>query len=160
MADLKYVTYCGLYCKQCSNMTYIPQQAKALYNTLKREGFEYFGPYGDEKFNDFWEYLKKLTQLDRVLEGCRKGGCGDPQCQIRMCASEKNQEICMYCEEYPCPKFDLLATRYPTLLGEGKKLKEIGIDAWIEAQEERCSRGYCFADSRYDIDMEQEQKGD
>ena len=65
-------------------------------------------------------------------------------------------DVCMYCEEYPCQKFDLLAKRYPTLLGEGQKLKEIGIEAWIEAQEERCSRGYCFADSRYDIEPEQE----
>jgi hypothetical protein len=155
MADLKYVTYCGLYCRQCSNMTYIPRQAKALYNTLKREGFDFFGPYESEKFNDFWEYLQELADQDRTNPGCR-GGCGDPNCKVRICAREKDVEVCVYCDEYPCDNFEMLIKRYPALLGDGQKLKEIGIDAWLEAQEERCSRGYCFSDSRYDIEPGQE----
>ena len=155
MADLKYVTYCGLYCKQCANMTYIPQQAKALYNTLKREGFDFFGPYGSEKFNDFWDYLQQLADQDRTIPGCR-GGCGDPNCKVRICAREKDVEICVYCDEYPCGNFEMLIKRYPALLGDGQKLNAIGIDAWLEAQEERCRRGYCFSDSRYDIETGQE----
>ena len=155
MADLKYVAYCGLYCKQCTTLARIPQQAQALYNTMKREGYEFFGSYESPQFKDFWNYLERLTALDKWCPLCR-GGCGNPGCEIRICAREKNQEICVYCDEYPCDFFDNLARQYSTLLGEGKKLKEIGINAWLEAQEERCSRGYCFTDSRYDIKPEQE----
>ena len=152
MANLKYVTYCGLYCKHCVNFTRIPQQAKALFNTMKREGFEFFGPYQSPEFNDFWKHLKKLTRLDEENPGCRGGeGCGDPNCKIRICAREKNIDICVYCDEYPCDKFDFLVKQYPALLGDGQKLKEMGIDDWLVEQEERCKRSYCFSEGRYDI---------
>jgi hypothetical protein len=150
MADLKYVTYCGLYCKHCTNFARIPQQAKALYQTMKREGYEYFGPYESQEFSDFWKYLQRLTELDKTNPACR-GGCGDPNCKIRICAREKGQEICVYCNEYPCNNFEFLIKQYPALLGDGRKLKEMGIDAWIQAQEERCKRGYCFSEGRYNI---------
>jgi hypothetical protein len=65
MADLKYVTYCGLYCRHCVNFARIPQQAKALYDTMKREGYEYFGPHASPEFNNFWKQLGKLTTLDK-----------------------------------------------------------------------------------------------
>ena len=155
MADLKYITYCGLYCRHCVNFARIPQQAKALYNTMEREGFEFFGPYESPEFNDFWKHLKELTEQDKTNPGCR-GGCGDPNCQIRICAREKNVDICVFCDEYPCEKLDYVVRQYPALLGDGQKLKELGIDAWLEAQEKRCERGYCFSEGRYDIDMKQE----
>jgi hypothetical protein len=154
MADLKYVTYCGLYCKHCVNIARIPQQAKTLHDTMKREGYEYFGPYESSHFNDFWEYLKHLTVLDNECPLCR-GGCGDPGCKIRICAREKNQEICVYCDEYPCTHFENLIRQYPALLGDGKRLKELGIDAWIAEQEQRYERGYCFSEGRYDIKYEE-----
>ena len=155
MADLKYVAYCGLYCKQCTNLARIPQQAQMLYDTLKREGYEFFGPYETTEFNDFWKYLERLTALGEWCPLCR-GGCGNPGCKIRICAQEKDMEICVYCDEYPCENFNELASAYPTLLGEGKKLKELGIDEWLKEQEIRCERGYCFTDSRYDYDIEPE----
>ena len=154
MADLKYITYCGLYCKHCTTLARIPQQAKTLYDTMKREGFEFFGPYESPQFNDFWKYLEHLTVLDKECPLCR-GGCGDPGCKIRICAREKNQEICVFCDEYPCALFDSLTRQYPALLGEGKMLKELGIDAWLEKQEQRCEMGYCFSESRYDIEHEE-----
>jgi len=155
MTDLKYVTFCGLYCRHCINFARIPQQAAALYNTMDREGYEHFGPYESPEFNDFWKHLKKLAELDKTNPGCR-GGCGDPGCKIRICAKEKGQEICVYCEEYPCDKFEFLVKQYPALLGDGKKIKEMGIEAWLHEQEERCRRGYCFSDGRYDIQNQQE----
>jgi hypothetical protein len=155
MADLKYVTYCGLYCRHCVNFARIPQQAKALYDTMQREGYEFFGPYQAPEFNDFWKHLKKLTELDKTNPSCR-GGCGDPGCKIRICAGEKGHEICVYCDEYPCDKFEFLIRQYPALLGDGKKLKEMGMDAWLAEQEARCERGYCFSEGRYDIRNQQE----
>jgi hypothetical protein len=149
MANLKYVTYCGLYCKHCVNFARIPQQAKALYDTMKREGYEYFGPYESPEFNNFWKHLGKIATPDKDNLGCRTSGCGNPNCKIRICAREKKQDICVFCEEYPCCNFEFLIRQYPALLGDGEKLKEMGIDAWLEEQEERCKRGYCFSEGRY-----------
>ena len=73
-------------------------------------------------------------------------------CKLYPCAEEKGIDFCGECDEYPCDNFEMLIKRYPALLGDGQILAEIGIDAWLEAQEERCNRGYCFADSRYDIE--------
>jgi hypothetical protein len=28
----------------------------------------------------------------------------------------------------------------------------MGIDAWIQAQEERCKRGYCFSEGKYNTE--------
>ena len=153
MADLKYVTYCGLYCKHCANIARIPLQAKALYDTMKKEGYEYFGPMESPEFNNFWKYLGTLVVLDKECPACR-GGCGDPECRIRICAREKQQEICVYCEDYPCAHFQQLARRYPNLIADGSMLKEIGVEAWILEQEQRCQRGFCFSDSRYNINSE------
>ena len=37
---------------------------------------------------------------------------------------------------------------YPTLIADGKRIKKIGIDAWIEEQEERVKTGFAYADIR------------
>lgn len=152
MTDLKYAAYCGLYCKHCTTLARIPQQAQTLYNTLKREGYEYLGAYENPQFNDFWKYLEHLTKLKNECPLCR-GGCGNPGCKIRICAREKDKEICVYCDDYPCELFKNLTRKYPALLGDGKKLKELGIDAWLEEQEKRCERGYSFFEGRYDIEF-------
>jgi hypothetical protein len=153
MADLTYITYCGLYCKHCSVMIRIPRRAKALYEAMKLEGFEFFGPGQSPEFNDFWKHLQYLKDYEENCPGCR-GGCCYPQCEIRKCAREKGVEICVYCDEYPCERFnDYLLPRYPALLADGQKLKEMGIDAWIAMQEKRYERGYCLSDGRYEIEF-------
>ena len=35
MTELKYVTYCGLYCRLCANLARIPQPSAALRETLR-----------------------------------------------------------------------------------------------------------------------------
>jgi len=45
---------------------------------------------------------------------------------------------------------------YPTLIADGKRIKKIGIDAWIEEQEERVKTGFAYADIRcypYEVPM-------
>ena len=69
-----------------------------------------------------------------------------------LCDQEKKQEICVYCEDYPCTHFQQLARRYPNLIVDGEMLKEIGIDARILEQKQRCQRGFCVSDGIYNID--------
>lgn len=39
-----------------------------------------------------------------------------------LCDQEKKQEICVYCEDYPCTHFQQLARRYPNLIADGEML--------------------------------------
>lgn len=89
MKELReYLCYCGLYCKMCSLVNGMPQEAKHLYNTMKRDGWEFFGKYEYPEFEVFWKVLDSLQHKDDTCVLCQ-GGCGDPSCEIRKCAKEK-----------------------------------------------------------------------
>ncbi len=79
---------------------------------------------------------------------CREGTCGSPFCAIRKCAREKGIDVCVACGEYPCNRIEGIAKGYPTLLADGKRMKEIGMDAWIKEQEERAKTGFAYVDVR------------
>ncbi len=148
MADLKYVTYCGLYCRLCAELARIPQQATALRETLRKEGWEFFCESVVPGFEEFWTVLEKLSHADKTCKGCR-GGCGDPSCSIRKCAQERKVELCSSCGEYPCSHIEKLAARYPNLISDGTRQRQIGIERWVEEQEQRCRTGFCYADVRH-----------
>ncbi len=48
----------------------------------------------------------------------------------------------------PVIDIDNIAKGYPTLLSDGKRIKDIGIDAWIEEQEVRAKSGFAYVDIR------------
>ena len=63
-------------------------------------------------------------------------------------------EVCPLCNEYPCDRIPGLAKGYVTMLPDGKRMKEIGIERWIEEQEKRKATGFAYVDIRcepYDI---------
>ncbi len=41
-----------------------------------------------------------------------------------------------------------IAKGYPTLIADGERMKEIGIEAWIDEQEERAKTGVAYVDIR------------
>lgn len=152
MTGLEKVTYCGLYCGLCSQKNRIPKQAGSLRDTMRREGYEYWG-VELEGFEPFWKFLNRLVESESNCF-CRNGICGAPFCGIRKCARAKGIDICVNCQEYPCKKILGLAKGYTMLLAEGKRMKEIGIDAWVKEQEERAKTGFAYVDIRcqpYDI---------
>ena len=51
-------------------------------------------------------------------------------------------------ETYPCERILGLAQGYATMLADGKRMKAVGIDAWIAEQEERRKAGFAYADIR------------
>jgi len=150
MQDLTCVTYCGLYCKLCDNLARIPQQASALHTTLQKGGWDALGPHLITDFKEFWAVLKQLSQIGPHFKGCRGGKCGNPDCNIRKCAQSRKVELCPSCEDYPCKHIRALAKRYPSLIGDGKRRQEVGLDQWIQEQEERCRTDFCYSDIRYD----------
>ncbi len=147
MADLKYVTYCGLYCSLCAHMARMPVQARELRATMRKEGWEHYGEAVHPGFGEFWHILERLAETDATCPGCR-GGCGSPGCEIRTCAREREVEICPLCADYPCEHIERLGRSYPTLIADGVRLRETGLDAWIAEQEERRATGFAYADIR------------
>ena len=146
MDDLKLVTYCGLYCNLCSKRRRIPRQASALRASMANEGYEFWGQELPG-FNEFWGFLTGLCDPDKACPGCRQGG-GPPFCGIRKCARQRGVEICAFCEEYPCKRVLEIAKGYPTLIADGQRMREIGIEAWIQEQEKRAGAGFAYVDVR------------
>ena len=140
------VTYCGLYCGLCAQRGRIPRQANTLRESMSREGYELWGAE-IPGFEEFWRFLKALCEPEKSCPGCRQGG-GPPFCSIRTCARGRGVDICVECEEYPCRRVEGIAKGYPTLIADGKRMGEIGVEAWIEEQEERAKTGFAYVDIR------------
>ena len=148
MPDLTYVTYCGLYCRLCGHMARMPKQARALQASMCKEGWEHYGASVHEGFEEFWRVLGTLAETDETCPGCR-GGCGFPGCEIRVCAREREVEVCPLCEDFPCEHIEGLAQAYPTLIADGERMREIGLEQWLAEQEERRATGFAYADIRH-----------
>lgn len=143
--NLESVTYCGLYCDLCGSRGRIPKRAQSLRDSLAEEGYDGWGKE-IPGFSEFWTFLSKLCDPESHPT-CRNGG-GPPFCSIRKCARNREVDVCVFCKEYPCFRIKELAKGYPTLLADGERMKEIGIDAWINEQKERARTGFVYADIR------------
>ncbi|MCL2167120.1 MAG: DUF3795 domain-containing protein [Clostridiales bacterium] len=146
-----YICYCGLYCENCAVMANVAPAAKALYEEMRKAGFEEvisFIPGGD----GFWPFLKGMAE-DGLCISC-KDGSGNPGCAIRLCAEEKAVEVCALCESYPCEKFDAFFQQSPVYLilkQDNDLLREQGLEAWGKLQDERRRNGFVYSDDRNTI---------
>jgi hypothetical protein len=141
------ISYCGLYCGHCFSRTHIAPTATKLKDYMRRQGFETFGPYMPN-FKEFWKFTTVLIDAEGC-PGCGKNG-GNPSCEIRICAREREIISCPLCEEYPCAKFSWLpaSENYPMLAKDNLYLKENGLDAWIEMQINRRLQGFTYVEER------------
>jgi hypothetical protein len=92
-------------------------------------------------------YLEKLAD-PAPHKCCRRDSCGHPRCAIRKCARARQVQACPFCGDYPCERVRTLAASEPTLLHDGGRLKELGLEPWIREQEGRRARGFCYAQIR------------
>lgn len=138
MNNKNLVTYCGLYCGLCGVRARIPQRAAALRESLRVAEKE-----GPEPFR------RVLAELAAPPGNrcCRAGTCDNTgHCGIRKCAVAKGVFACPLCSEYPCKRIATLGRNEPTLVHDGQRLKEIGLEAWIAEQEHRRQVGFCYDD--------------
>jgi hypothetical protein len=138
------VTYCGMYCSLCVHRTRIPNHARELVQVLKEAKYDKRAA-GIPEFKDFWTFVNGLANVpdDRC---CKLGGCGHSTCAIRKCAQSKGVETCDCCSDFPCEKVNAIAKYYPTLVFDGHRRKQVGMDAWINEQERRLKAGFQYAD--------------
>jgi len=62
---LRLVTYCGLYCNLCSTRGRVPKQASALRETMRKEGWEYWGN-SVPGFEGFWKFLDGMSTSEKT----------------------------------------------------------------------------------------------
>jgi hypothetical protein len=136
---MRLVTYCGLYCGLCPYHGRIPQRAAALRESLRWAENEVPEP--------FRKVLAKLA-AEPGNRCCRAGTCGNTRhCPIRKCAVAKGVSACPLCSDYPCKRIAALGRNESTLIHDGQRLKEIGLEAWMAEQEHRRQVGFCYADA-------------
>jgi hypothetical protein len=143
--DKRYVCYCGRYCENCAVKAKVEPAAKALFDEMKKAGFEEvisFIPGGD----GFWSFLKGMVE-EGMCSSC-KDGSGDPGCSIRICAKDKSVNMCALCAEYPCGKIVAFFERNPALEHDNVLLRDKGWQAWVALQDKRKSDGYIFQDDK------------
>jgi hypothetical protein len=140
------VAYCGLYCPNCGARCHLPQRASALIEELLVGEYDKWG-HTLEGFTPFWKFLHELAD-ESIPKRCQEGTCGNPNCGMRDCAQQKGIEACPLCDDYPCEMITQFSRHYPTLLFDGKRMKDIGMEAWIAEQEARRQRGFCYGDIR------------
>lgn len=136
------ISYCGLYCRLCSENALIPKTAEKLREYLELSAYK-DKERGNETFSAFWEYLNKLSDKTKI-KACKKNNCAPDVCGIRKCARRKNIEFCFECKEFPCEKILMLHKSTPTLLHDAERIKTIGLDKWVEEQEERLKKGFSY----------------
>jgi len=137
--------YCGLCCENCAVKAKVEPAAKVLFDEMKKAGFEEFINFipGGE---GFWTFLKGMVK-DGICVSCRDGS-GNPGCKVRVCAQEKNVEMCAFCNDYPCEKFSEFFKNYPMLEKDNALLRDKRWDEWEKLQDERKAKGYTYSDNK------------
>ena len=141
----KYICYCGLYCENCAVKVKVEPAAKVLYEEMKKAGFEEIIDMIPDS-GGFWSFLKNMAEQG-VCISCKEGS-GNPGCKVRLCAQEKNVEMCALCESYPCELFARYFEGYPVLQSDNAILREKDMDAWSKLQDERRARGFTYAETK------------
>ena len=154
---MEFITYCGLYCGLCAERARIPLRAAELRAAMAEEGWPFWGSTVSG-FTEFWTFLGKL-HADGGCPGCRAGG-GYPECQIRLCARQRDLDLCCHCSDFACEHIERLAARYPTLMADNRRLQAEGLEHWLADQEERVRRGVVYADIRYSIHKPEDSADD
>lgn len=145
MDKLREVTYCGVYCPNCGTRCQVPQRAASLVKALTDACYDEWGS------KDVLGALKDLAV--ESTKSCRDDTCGAPGCAFKKCAKSKGVVACPLCADFPCEELQLFYKSNPTQLFDGKRMKEIGIDLWIEEQDARRKNGFCYGDIRCGKDI-------
>jgi len=130
--DFRYDTYCGLYCGACE-----------LMNAF-RDGKQ------EEKAKEW-----NMKPEDIKCYGCKSG---DPsnwcnECEFKSCAEEKGVDFCGECIEYPCQMLKDFqadkAVHHSSVLRGCDRIKEIGMEKWLDEQDQRWSCVKCGTPSTW-----------
>jgi hypothetical protein len=131
---------CGVYCGQCPNgngrVTMMAMELKRLVDTTRynwvRDAVKSFS------FDEFRKGLEWFS--DSRCPMCLNGG-GAP-CENRKCATGKNLQSCLLCNEYlTCKNTEYQRDVYPFVADNYKRVKQIGFQRHLAEEEKRTKAG-------------------
>jgi hypothetical protein len=117
---------CGLYCGACGT---ILADMRGTREELARE----------------WE----MEPGQLVCHGCRTGTVAVfcATCGFRACAAEKGIDNCSRCDDFPCDELVRFrndkAPHHSVVLTNLRRIREVGVDRWLEEQRVRWSCPGC-----------------
>jgi len=115
----------------------------------------YSAGHGNDKMRDeILEWFKKERNEALEPEQIRCEGCTGPlethwssQCKMMLCAKKSGLQHCFQCEEFLCPNVDEFSSdgipHHKKTIENSKRMKEIGIAAWIREQRLRDHSEFC-----------------
>jgi hypothetical protein len=127
-----HISVCGLNCAVCDI-----HQAGHGNKEIRKEIIEWFKKERNETVDP--EHIR--------CEGCRGSldAHWSPDCNMMLCARKKGVEYCFQCVEFPCTFLEKFSSdgisHHKRTVENLKKMKEIGIEAWIEEQR---NKGQCL----------------
>ncbi len=145
MSCTRVAHYDSARCAQCNRILNL---TVALRESMHNDRWNLCGKELDQKFDGFCKLLNWLVESEAKVS-CREGTCDPPFCTLRKSARDKNVDVCPLCEEHPSDLITGFAEGYVTLLADGKRMTDIGLDRWIEDQVARKSAGFANVDIRF-----------
>jgi hypothetical protein len=132
---------CGVYCGQCPNgngrVRVIAGELKRLVDTVRYDWMEH--AIKSFKFKDFRKGLEWFASAQ--CPTCLKGG-GPPVCETRKCASSKELDSCLLCDDYlTCKHTQYHREWYPVVIDNYNRVKQVGFEKHLEEEEERARAG-------------------
>jgi len=154
------IAVCGIYCGACPHFQgRIRESATALRDWLDGWNFDdiaaFILPPG-MNYQTFREVLSAIANHE-PCEGCREQA--NPLCPVKLCAKSRNVTSCAECDDFtgdinaPCKNeepleiFRLISRRYSGWNLENlKRIREIGIEAFLAEMEKKISEGFSTCD--------------
>lgn len=127
--QLRYDSFCGLNCGACP---------VGMANELGR---------GDilDGFAANWNIEREKLECSGCKGDVIAGFCQG--CEMRHCAREKGVEFCFQCDDYPCGTITEFrnddAVHHSVVFSNLAKIREMGLDAWLESEKERWACPEC-----------------
>jgi len=131
---------CGVYCGQCpkgnGRVKAIAGELKRLVDTVGYDWME--NGVKSFKFTEFRKGLEWFSQAQCPM--CLNEG-GAP-CENRKCATTKKLDSCLLCGDYlTCKNTVNQRSRYPFVVENFERVKQVGLQKHLEEEEERSKAG-------------------
>jgi len=128
------ISVCGLNCAKCDI---------------------YLAAHGNERLrSEIIEWFKKECNKTIKPEQIRCEGCRGPlnvhwssNCKMMLCAKKRGFQYCFQCEDFPCTSVSEFSSdgvsHHKRTIENSKRMKEIGIEAWIAEQRRKGQCVFC-----------------
>jgi len=128
------ISVCGLNCAKCDI---------------------YQADHGNEKLRDeIIEWFRKERNETVKPEQVRCEGCWGPlnihwgsDCKMMLCARKRGLQYCFQCDDFPCAILNEFSSdgisHHKRTIENSKRMKEIGIEAWVKEQKRKGQCIFC-----------------